>query len=184
MARNLQPSQSDVNAEDDDMGRAMRYALVALMLATIGVAATPAGGPELEGMYIAQGTNPDGSDYQGFVQIARRGESLLVTWIFPQASGEVVVFRLASTGVGILSSGMLAVSYYSTQAAGVVVYHIEEDGKRLAGRWTVAGDDGAVHIETLTRLPGHASQPAEADPPRDEAPKRRAPAHSPKSRSL
>jgi hypothetical protein len=157
-----------------------------MILAMIGGAGIPAAGePELDGMYEARGTNPDGSEYQGFVQIARRGESFLVTWIFPQAaSDEVVVFRLTSAGVGIVSSGMLAVSYYSKQVAGVAVYRIEEDGKRLAGRWTVAGADGAVHIETLTRLAGQASQPIEADPPRDEAPRRRAPAYSPKSRSL
>jgi hypothetical protein len=163
----------------------MRYAVVAMILATIGVAATPAAGePELEGMYTARGTNPDGSQYEGFVQIARRGESFLVTWVFPQVSDETVVLRLTSTGVGFVGGAMLAVSYYGRQVAGVVIYRVEEDGKRLAGRWTAAGNDGAVHIETLTRLPGQASQPVEGDPPRDEAPKRRAPAYSPKSRSL
>jgi hypothetical protein len=60
---------------------------------------------------------------------------------------------------------MLAVSYYSARSAGLVIYRIEDAGKRLAGRWTVVGARGVVQTETLTRLPGEALQPVEVDPP-------------------
>ena len=153
------------------MRRAIRHALVAMLLATAGVASTSASGePELEGVYAVVGVNPDGSEYRGFVHMVRHSETLLVSWVFPHTSDEGVVFVQASVGIGIVSNGALAVSYYTARTAGVAIYRIEEDGKRLAGRWTVVGDGGAVHTETLTRLAGAVPEPVEADPP---APPRR-----------
>jgi hypothetical protein len=168
------------------MGRTVRFALLAILLATAGVAATtPAPGEfELEGLYAAAGVNPDGSEYRGFVHIARNGESFIVSWMFAQRSGEVVVLKPTSVGIGIVSSGVLAVSYYTARMSGVVIYRIEDDGKRLDGQWTVVGDGGAVHAETLTRLPGSALQPVEGDPPVNQAPKRRPPARSGNALSL
>jgi hypothetical protein len=147
------------------MYRAIHHAVLAILLAT-GAAATPASEEaELEGVYAAVGVNPDGSEYRGFVLMVRQDETFLMTWMFPRESGEAVVFVPASAGVGIVSDRVLAVSYYTARTTGVVIYRIEEDGKRLAGRWTVVGDGGAVHTETLTRMAGAALQPVEADPP-------------------
>jgi len=148
------------------MRRAIRHTLAAVLLATAAAAGTPVSGePNLEGVYAAAGVNPDGSEYRGFVHLLRHGDTFLVSWIFPQTSGEAVVFVPASVGIGIVSNGVLAVSYYTARTAGVVVYRIEEDGKRLAGRWTVVDDGGAVHTETLTRLARAVPQPVEGDPP-------------------
>ena len=156
------------------MGGTIRSALVAILAATAGVAATPVSGDvELEGMYAAAGVNPDGSEYRAFVHIVRHGESFIVSWMFPQRSGESVVLEPASVGIGIVSGGALAVSYYTTRMSGVVIYRIEDEGKRLDGKWTLVGDGGAVHTETLTRLPGGALEPVDADPPLDQAPRRR-----------
>ena len=65
------------------MTRAVRHVLLAMILATISVAVTPAAGePEVAGVYIASGLNPDGSQYRGVVHIARLGQSVVVRWIF------------------------------------------------------------------------------------------------------
>jgi hypothetical protein len=155
------------------MARAVRqHVLLAVLLATAGVAASPVPVvPDLEGMYVANGMNPDGTEYRGFVQIVKHGESFVVSWMFPAASGEVIVFEPASIGIGIVNSGMLAVSYYSARLSGVVLYRIEEDGKRLAGYWTVAGEAGIVQTETLIRLPRNPSEPVETEPPTQGAPR-------------
>jgi hypothetical protein len=65
---------------------------------------------------------------------------------------------------------MLAVSYHSADRAGVVMYRIESDGQRLAGRWTVAGDDGTVYPETLTKLPREAVESELGNPPEKQTP--------------
>lgn len=156
------------------MGGTLRSALLAVLVATAGVAATPAPGDvDLEGMYDAAGVNPDGSEYRAFVRIVRHGESFIVSWMFPQRSGEGVVLEAASVGIGLVNSGTLAVSYYTTRVSGVVIYRIEDNGKRLDGKWTLVGNGGAVHTETLTRLPGGALEPVDVDPPLEQAPRRR-----------
>jgi hypothetical protein len=82
---------------------------------------------------------------------------------------------LSSVGYGILSGHTLAVSYYGAESAGIIVYEIEEDGARLAGRWIVAGDGETVHAETLTRLSARPSESKKAEPPTDRAPADEAP---------
>jgi hypothetical protein len=167
------------------MNRALRYVLSSVI--AVGwaiVPATVAGDPEPSGLYEANGVNPDGTQYRGFVHIVRRGESFLVSWIFPQDSPEANGFGLTSVGVGILSDGVLAVSYYGARSAGVAVYRIDEDGKHLAGHWTVAGEDGSVHAETLTRLPARPPEPLDAVPPDVVRPNERKRGHTTGMRSL
>lgn len=134
-----------------------------LLVAFVVACATPAGAvgvePELQGVYASEGLNPDGSTYRGVVVIVRHGETFLMAWMFPKAEGESVVLVPKSAGIGIVGGGMFAVSYYSGEVAGVVMYQIESGGERLAGRWAVAGSDGAVFTETLTKLPGPAVAP-------------------------
>ena len=116
--------------------------------------------PELAGLYVCQGVNADSSQYRGFVQIAHHRDTLILTWRFPQAPDGALPEEPAAAGVGIVSGGTLAVSYYSTTMMAVVVYVIEQDGQRLVGQWTVAGGDGILSSETLTKLPGHIPPPA------------------------
>jgi hypothetical protein len=126
----------------------------------------------LEGTYAAQGSNPDGSEYHAVVTITRRGETFMVAWLFPHLAGEEIVLVLKSAGVGLMSGGMLAVSYYGQDATGVALYQIEGGGARLVGRWVAANGEGAPQVETLTRLAvpsaapvPHAPRPAASKKP-------------------
>jgi hypothetical protein len=134
---------------------------------------------EIVGMYLAKGLNADGSEYRGLVHIVQRGESFVVSWTSLKMSAEVVVLKPVWVGLGILSEGMLAVSYFSPDTAGVAVYRIEENGHRLAARFTAAGEDGAVHSETLTRLPDDESGPESESDLSEPSNQRSAPAAPP-----
>lgn len=134
----------------------LRAVVLVLAAAALLAPGAPAAEPALEGMYTAQGSNPDGSEYRGVVKIVRRGEGFMVAWLFPHLVGEEMLLVLKSAGVGLVSGGTLAVSYYGQDATGVVLYQIENDGARLVGRWVSANGDGAVHTETLTKLPAAA----------------------------
>ena len=132
---------------------AARFAVLLVVLVSLPQPAA-AGEPRLEGMYSLTGLNPDGTEYRGLVKIVSRGESFLVSWMFPRVSGETVVATITSAGVGIAKGETLAVSYYGQDATGVALYRIEEGGRRLTGEWVSANDQsGAVHSETLTKLP-------------------------------
>jgi hypothetical protein len=159
----------------------MTRAFASLVLASAAVvflassAQAADGDATLDGMYASTGVNPDGSQYKGFVHISHRGDSLVVSWMFPQAANGSMVLVPNSVGVGVVSDGMLAVSYYTSRAAGIVLYRIEEDGQRLAGHWTVAGSDGSVYTETLVKLPwqvvpGAGDAPDTAKPEPDPEP--------------
>ena len=94
------------------------------------------------GVYLCEGTNPDGHRYRGIVQIAAIEDTFLVRWTL---SDEIEV-----TGVGILKNDMLSVSYFGGTPA-VVVYKV--DAEKLVGEWTMGGADGKTYAETLTRVP-------------------------------
>jgi hypothetical protein len=111
------------------------------------------------GFYKCEGTNPDGSPYQGLVQIAAIDDTYLVHWIL--SNGAEVL------GVGIVRSGVLSVSYFGGTPA-LAVYRI--DGERLLGEWTMGGAEGMVYSETLTKMAvppaDHASPAKPAKPAR------------------
>ena len=111
------------------------------------------------GVYLCEGTNPDGSPYKGLVEIAAVDNTYLVHWLM--ANGSEVL------GVGIVRSGILSVSYFGGTPA-VAVYRI--DGDRLLGEWTMGGTEGMLYSETLTRMPEHP-QPR-PEPRRQERPAR------------
>ena len=137
----------------------LRCALLLAVAATMAMPVAHAAEPALEGLYGAEGFNPDGSEYRGVVKIVRRGESYVVAWIFPSHVGEEIVFVAKSAGVGLARGATLAVSYYGQDATGVVLYQIEKGGERLVGRWVSANGEGVVHSETLTKLPASAVAP-------------------------
>jgi hypothetical protein len=154
------------------MNRTLISALAIAVIAHASGLAARAGEdvPAVGGIYLSKGLNPDGSAYAGLVEIVAHGESYLVSWIFPRSQEEAVVLVPTSVGVGIMTGEMLAVSYYGQRMSGVILYRIEEQGRRLAGRWVVAGDGGDVYSETLTRLPSTAPEPGLANPPADAEP--------------
>ena len=160
--------------------------LVAVLLA-IPSAPQAADEPSLVGTYLSKGLNPDGSEYQGVVRISRHGASFVVSWMSPYAAEQAMLLVPTSVGVGVMSGGMLAVSYYSRQTAGVVLYRIEEDGQRLAGSWALAGDNGSVYAETLTKVAASdplGSVPAPTVPPSENPHPRRSRPLPPGDRSL
>jgi hypothetical protein len=125
--------------------------LALLLVGVAGMSATPAHLAEettdVAGVYMCDGVNPEGNPYRGIVEIVKTQETFQVRWTFPQSDDSAL-------GIGILSNGVLAVSYYGGATAGVVVYKIAE-GQKMVGQWTVTGANGGVFNETLTKLPGH-----------------------------
>jgi hypothetical protein len=122
-------------------------------------AATPKPG-DPSGIYLCEGTNPDGHHYRGIVQIAAVEDTFLVRWTL---ADDVEV-----TGVGILQNNMLSVSYFGGTPA-VVVYKVDAD--KLVGEWTMGGAEGHTYAETLTRMP-------EGTVPQIQQKPRRKPAHT------
>jgi len=106
------------------------------------------------GVYLCEGTNPDGHHYRGIVQIAAVRDTYLVRWTLAD--------DIEVTGVGILQNGLLAVSYFGGTPA-VVVYKI--DAEKLVGEWTMGGTEGKTYAETLTRVP-EGSLPKPTEPAR------------------
>jgi hypothetical protein len=147
------------------MKAAVRFALCVIVFSGLTGASLSAdeGAPRIDGIYVAAGRNPDGTEYRQVVHIARHGQSYLVSWMGPEESAEMLVLEPRAIGIGIVRGEMFGVSYFSEEEAGIVVYAIEEGGRRLAGQWTGAGEDGELHSETLTRLP-EIPAPVEADP--------------------
>ncbi len=145
--------------------RALMVALLTTCLATAvpALAQTPAGA-DISGVYRCDGVNPQGRTYRGMVEIVRIHDAFQLRWTFPQGEDPAL-------GIGIVSNGVLAVSYYGGDMAGVVVYKINE-GKPMVGEWTVVGSEGGVFKETLTRLPGHGSSEGGTPRPSERAPRR------------
>lgn len=123
----------------------VRTALLGVMLLLSGViasTATPDAPPtDLAGMYACNGVNPDGQPYEALVEITRIDDTYRVVWALSDDS--------AVMGVGIVSNGVFAVSYFAG-APTVVVYKIE--GNQLVGEWAMGGAEGVVYTETLTKL--------------------------------
>ena len=115
--------------------------------------------PELSGVYRCNGMNPDGTAYQGVVEISKLRNTFRVRWTMDD--GSII-------GVGIYSNGIFAVSYFGGAPA-VAVYKL--DGTNLVGEWTMGGIEGAVYKETLTKTEGVAP-PVPAPGPREPGPRR------------
>jgi hypothetical protein len=106
--------------------------------------------PTLDGWYIAEGSDIDGTRYRALVALRQDAESYRVTMFVSQPS-EATEPELAAIGVGLQYGGMLAVSYYTPDHARLAMYRIEGQG-RLIGQWILVGGDGSAHAETLTRI--------------------------------
>ena len=117
---------------------------------------------DLSGAYICNGKNFDGSTYQGRVEIVRKKGAFQVVWL---SDSDVVAL-----GMGIRTGNVLAVAFYSG-SPGVVAYRIEEQN-RLVGEWTVAGADGEVSSETLTKVPVESLDRSPSSAPKTPRPSR------------
>ena len=123
------------------------FLLGAVVVGFGGIASIAAPEPQsdLAGVYQCNGTNPDGSAYHGVVEIVKNYDTFRVRWTLGNQTPVV--------GIGILSEGVLAVSYFG-RAPVVVVYQI--DGSRLIGEWAMGGGGGGIASETLRKV---ASRP-------------------------
>jgi hypothetical protein len=124
----------------------------------------PADPAPLPGIYECQGTGADGRAYQGAVIIEPDGNRFLVQWY--------IAAELTAVGLGIRDGDMLAVSFFSADNGGVVLYRI--DGARLVGHWSAPLSDGQIFEETLTRVSDVPSAPAQT-PPESPRPSRARP---------
>ena len=132
------------------MSRTLRTA-VALVIASLAVMPMSAESePNLEGWYVAEGFDTDGTRYRALVALRRDAQSYRVTMFVSQPS-EAAEPELAAIGVALQSGDVLAVNYYTPDHARLAVYRIEGQG-RLTGQWILVGGDGTAHAETLTRI--------------------------------
>jgi hypothetical protein len=113
-----------------------------------------------DGVYIARGVDSDGNEYRRAVDIGRRGDRFIVTWVSARVSGETVVLEPTWVGVGLATGETLSVSFIAGDSLGIAVYQVAADGGQLSGRWTLGNDDETVYAETLTRLPEIPSEPS------------------------
>lgn len=92
------------------------------------------------GSYSAEGTNLDGSPYEGSVEISLTSETTC----------EIVWETGSTTAGGICSRNgdAFAAAYVMGDIFGLVIYKVLPDGS-LNGLWTIAGQEG-VGTEVLT----------------------------------
>lgn len=144
------------------MSRTLRTAVV-LVLASLAVVPLSAESePNLEGWYVAEGFDTDGTRYRALVALRRDVQSYRVTMFMSQPS-EATEPELAAIGVGLQNGSVLAVNYYTPDHARLAVYRIEAG--RLIGQWILVGGDGAAHAETLTRIAGALATAHVPSPP-------------------
>ena len=141
------------------MRRVVLLGVIVIAVCAFSRMAAQAPQPELSGVYRCNGMNPDGTAYQGVVEISKLRNTFRVRWTMDD--GSII-------GVGIFSNGIFAVSYFGGAPA-VVVYKL--DGTNLVGEWTMGGIEGAVYKETLTKTDGVAP-PVPAPGPREPGPRR------------
>jgi hypothetical protein len=109
--------------------RRLAFALPVFLAAILPLAAA-----EVGGNYTAQGTNFDGSPYEGTVQITVASNSTCeITW---QTNGS------ESSGICMLLEDAFAAGYVLEDRVGLIIYKVMDDGT-LNGVWTAAGMDGA-----------------------------------------
>ncbi len=150
------------------MTRARQFALGLIALVAIGVVPVSAADPAFEGVYIAHGVDAKGTHYRRAVNIERDGDKFAVTWVSARIVGEAIVLEPTWVGVGIAIGDTLSVGFVAGDTFGIMVYKAGADGRLLSGRWALADDDGAVHSETLTRLPDLAPESTTVDPPANQ----------------
>jgi hypothetical protein len=153
------------------MARTVLLGVIVVVFGAISSLAAPDPQPEIAGVYRCSGVNPDGSPYEGVAEIAKVEGTYRIMWTLSDQTSVL--------GVGILSNGVFAVSYFGGAPA-VALYKI--DGQKLVGEWTMGGKEGSVYAETLTkftdgerpanlpRMPGSRPRTQPETDPHDEKP--------------
>ncbi len=110
----------------------MRTLIIGLLLAIS--LARPGSAQTVGGSYTVRGTNPNGTDYSGTVQITPSSSACRMAWQTGSTS---------SSGICMLANEAFAAHYVVLGGKpGLVVYELQPDGS-LKGFWTIADTDGA-----------------------------------------
>ena len=107
-------------------------ALLASVLVALAVCA-PATAQSIGGSYTAEGTNLDGSKYQGTAEITLTSETTCV--IHWETGGT------SSDGICMRNDDAFSAGYVLGENIGLIVYKMMPDGS-LHGLWTIAGEEG------------------------------------------
>lgn len=97
------------------------------------LAAGSASAQSIGGMYNAEGTNLDGSPYNGTAEITLTSDTTCtIHWVTGGSTSDGICSR---------NGDAFAAAYVLGDAIGLVVYKVGEDGS-MQGLWTIAGKDG------------------------------------------
>jgi hypothetical protein len=100
----------------------------------------PAAAQSIGGSYSVAGTNLDGSNYTGTVEITLTSDTTCeIVW---ETNGA------GSNGICSRNDDSFAAAYVMGEAVGLVIYKVQDDGI-LDGLWTIAGKEG-TGTEVLT----------------------------------
>ena len=95
---------------------------------------------DIGGNYTVEGTNLDGSSYQGTAEIKlTSGTTCEIYWTTGPST---------SQGICMRNGNAFSAGYVLGDAIGLVIYLVEDDGS-MEGLWTIAGQDGSG-TENLT----------------------------------
>lgn len=132
-------------------------AVAVLVVLATGVRAQPPA--DLVGVYQLEGANPDGTTYNGFVEMSVSGDVWALRWHFPP-TGE-------SVGLGMLNGDVLSVIFQTDAGAvGLATFTVNRtDGIVLSGSWLAPGAP-MLGRETLTKVTVIPASPAVPDGPR------------------
>ncbi|MDE2445711.1 MAG: hypothetical protein KGO94_06005 [Alphaproteobacteria bacterium] len=114
--------------------------LAALLLSA--ACATPALAIDFGGKYKVEGTNINGTSYEGEATITITSETTCeIKWVTGPTTSEGICMR---------NDDSFAAGYMMGKDVGLIIYKVSPDGV-LKGLWTIAGNGGAG-TETLTPM--------------------------------
>ena len=116
--------------------------LTGIWLGALTLAAPQDATPDLAGVYLVDGVNPDGTTYTAAVELRQHDETWALTWAFAPSGGQGI-------GIGLLNGSVLSVIFQVETGVGLVAFQRDAQG-RWVGRWTMPGGAG-VGTETLTK---------------------------------
>lgn len=116
----------------------MKKLLISALLALSSIA--PASAQSIGGKYTVEGTNLDGSAYNGAAEITLTSSTTcVIQWVTGSTTSQGICSR---------NDDAFSAAYVLGDVFGLVVYKVQEDGS-LQGLWTIAGKEGNG-TETLT----------------------------------
>ena len=105
------------------------------LLAALLVAASflPAAARDISGRYSVQGTNIDGSEYEGTAEIANLSNTTCgIIWTIAGREFD---------GICMQDGNIFSAAYEMDGKVGLLIYHIGPNGS-MEGSWTITGDRG------------------------------------------